>query len=199
MPDFKFDSAKGVYRFAKSGRAVPQKRIDAVVAKAADTASTNLSKLAKDYASGRISLPEWVTSSADEIKAAHRAAAMVAAGGKARMGPREWGAAGQRMRSELMYFSAFSNEVDTLELGAAFEARAASYGNAVYATHAQALAMRHEKDGTASTESNILDDGATHCEGCLEADAAGEVPLGTLTPIGARDCGSRCRCRLVYH
>ena len=198
MPDIIFDTSKGVYRFEKSRRIVPQKRIDDLVSKVADRTSIRLGKLASAYAKGDISLPAWVLESTDEIKAGHRAVSMIASGGKSRMGPREWGSAGARMRSELMYFTAFSNEVDTLELGAAFEARAASYGQAVYSTHAQGLAMRHEKDGTASTESNILDDGAAHCEGCLEADAAGEVPLGTLTPIGARDCGSRCRCRIVY-
>ena len=198
MPDFIFDTSKGVYRFAKSRRIVPQKRIDAAVAKVADNATANLKKLASAFSQGQISLPTWYLESTDQIRAAHRAVSMIAAGGKTRMAQREWGQVGGRLRSELSYFDAFSNQLGDMELGAAFEARAASYGQAVYATHAQALGKRHEKDGTAATESNELDAGAAHCDGCLEAEAAGEVPIGTLTPIGSRECGSRCRCRLVY-
>ena len=200
MPDFVFDVTEGVYRF-KGGKQVPQERIDNLVAKAADKASERLERLAKSYAKGTISHPEWVTASTDQIKAAHRAVAMIAAGGKDRMGPKQWGHVGGRLRSELAYLDRFVNLADNAaraELGDAFIARAASYGQSVYMTHADGLARRHQNDETASLEANELDDGAEHCDDCLDQTDAGEVPIGTLIPIGERSCQSRCRCRLVY-
>lgn len=46
-------------------------------------------------------------------------------------------------------------------------------------------------------EENVLGD-AEHCGGCIEETGRGRVPIGTLVPIGQRDCLSNCRCYLRY-
>lgn len=46
-------------------------------------------------------------------------------------------------------------------------------------------------------EENILGV-AEHCEGCIAETARGRVPIGTLVPIGQRDCLSNCHCRLAF-
>jgi hypothetical protein len=39
---------------------------------------------------------------------------------------------------------------------------------------------------------------AEHCQSCLDEAARGWVPIGTLIPIGQRDCLGRCRCTISY-
>lgn len=46
-------------------------------------------------------------------------------------------------------------------------------------------------------EENVLGV-AEHCGGCVAETAKGRVPIGTLVPIGERDCLHNCRCRLVF-
>lgn len=193
-----FVTSLGLYRFKKSGRIIPQARIDKLVDRVSMVAAENLRTLAKSYRKGTISTAQWVTASTDQIKAAHRAVAMVAAGGRDRMGNREWGHVGGRLRAELDYFNAFANEVEGAELTDGFVTRAASYGQAVYATHSQGLGRRHEKDGTATHEENILDHAASHCVDCPAETDKGRVLIGTLMPIGARQCQAGCRCRVEY-
>jgi hypothetical protein len=46
-------------------------------------------------------------------------------------------------------------------------------------------------------EENILGD-AEHCGGCVAETAKGKVPIGTLIPIGQRDCLANCHCHFAY-
>ncbi len=46
-------------------------------------------------------------------------------------------------------------------------------------------------------ERNILAP-AEHCGGCLEETGKGWVPIGTLVPVGSRDCLSNCLCHLEF-
>lgn len=39
---------------------------------------------------------------------------------------------------------------------------------------------------------------AEHCGGCIEETEKGWVPIGTLVPIGSRDCLSNCRCHMEF-
>lgn len=39
---------------------------------------------------------------------------------------------------------------------------------------------------------------ADHCDGCLAEAGKGWRPIGTLLPIGGRDCKARCRCHFEY-
>ena len=39
---------------------------------------------------------------------------------------------------------------------------------------------------------------AEHCQGCIDEAARGWVPIGTLVPIGQRQCLSNCACRYIF-
>lgn len=200
--EFQFLRSEGVYRYKESGRKLSDRQLYAQVEKVTSRAGNELERTARLLQSGEISVTDWAISSGELIRDLHRAVALIAGGGSSNMTPSDWGFAGSRIRSELTFFNAFVNEVEALPEGAvltdAFVARAASYQHAAYVTYSQALRRRHLRNGTATLEQNILESGAEHCEGCLAATAAGSVPIGTLTQIGARDCNSRCKCRIVY-
>lgn len=56
---------------------------------------------------------------------------------------------------------------------------------------------KHFRDGYAY-EQNFLGL-AEHCGGCVDQTARGVVPIGTLVPVGLRDCLSNCKCTVVFY
>lgn len=199
---YRFNRRTGEYRDAKTGKVVAPERISRWIVTATESAETNLKRIAASLKSGKINIAEWTIQSAAEITNMHRAVTMAAAGGKNAMTLSDWGFVGSRLRSEISYLNRFSSEIENLPEGAtltdAFIERAGSYAQSGFATYEQAVNRRVVRDGTADEEANILEPGAQHCDGCLEATAEGRVPVGTLVPIGERECGSRCRCRIDY-
>lgn len=202
MPDFQYSKSTGNYRYKSSGHAVKPETVNGWVDKLAEKTQQNLGVIAEEHRAGKINLPEWVIQTGEELKNAHRAVAIIAAGGKANMTQADWGFVGAQIRRELQYLNNFANEIENLppgsKLSSAFVSRAKSYGAAIYETYEKAKRRRITADGLADLEENVLEPGAQHCAGCLAASAAGIVPLGTLTAIGDRDCKSKCRCRIRY-
>lgn len=201
MPEFVFDKSTSQYRNKSNSRPVSDVKLFAEVEKAVNRGQKKLERIAKQHEKDKINRAEWVIQTGEEIKAMYRAVMMIGYGGKNAMGPREWGFVGSVVREQLTYLNSFANQIDNdlVKLDAAFVRRAASYAQSAYAAYAQAVGRRLQRDGIQGEEENILEAGAEHCEGCLNATAAGRVPIGTLTPIGHRDCKGRCRCRIVTY
>ncbi|MGE0131930.1 MAG: hypothetical protein AB7U82_27920 [Blastocatellales bacterium] len=202
MPDFVFSKKTGNYRYKASGHAVPPERISGWIERAAEQMERDLARHAEDLRAGRINDAEWALRSTEAIKNGHRAVAVIAGGGKANMAASDWGFLGATIRRELSYFNRFANEVEARPEGAqladAFVSRAKSYGAAIYSTFEQQQRRRVLKDGTHAFERNILEGGRQHCDGCLRETSRGKVGVGELIPVGERDCGTRCRCRIEY-
>lgn len=202
MPEFIYSKSTGNYRYKSSGNAVPPERVNGWIDRAANTMKENLGRIAQEHRDGKINLSEWVIQTGEELRNAHRAVTMVAMGGKQNMQQADWGFVGAVIRRELAYLNNFANTIENrppnTELTQAFVSRAASYGAALYETYEKAKRRRIIRETQADLEENVLEPGAEHCVGCLEATAQGTVPVGTLTAIGDRECGSKCRCRIRY-
>jgi hypothetical protein len=202
MPEFVFSKKTGLYRYKSNGHAVPQSRVSGWIDDVSKSMASNLEAIANDLREKKINDAEWALRSIEEIKNGHRAVAMIAAGGKGNMAASDWGFVGGTVRRELTYFNGFASEIDNrpadAELTDAFVSRAKSYGASIYSTYQQALRRRIGRDATAKFETNILEPGAQHCQGCLEETGRGTVAFGTLVPVGDRNCGTRCRCHIEY-
>lgn len=74
-------------------------------------------------------------------------------------------------------------------------ARAAMYGHAVWGTALNTQRQVVIDSGEMTEEINILG-GENHCEECPAESAKGWVPIGTLKPIGSRQCLVLCRCHI---
>lgn len=79
--------------------------------------------------------------------------------------------------------------------------RSQQYGNAPTRTFFNLSLVQAREDGFDEYKSVL--GAADHCKpssraGCPEEQARGFVPLGELTPIGARTCLSNCRCHYVF-
>lgn len=202
MPDFIYSKSTGNYRYKSTGNAVPPERVNGWIDRAAETLQQNLERIAREHKDGKINLSEWVIQTGEELRNAHRAVTMIAMGGKNNMTPGDWGFVGSVVRRELAYLNGFANTIENrppnTQLTEAFVSRAKSYGAAIYETYEKAKRRRIIRELQAELEENVLEPGAEHCAGCLEASAQGIVPVGTLVAVGDRDCGSKCRCRIRY-
>lgn len=203
MPEFQYSKSTGNYRYKSSGHRVEPATVNGWIDNLAEKTKENLGRIAEEHRAGKINLADWVIQTGEEIRNAHRAVAIIAAGGRDNMTPSDWGFVGSQVKRELQYLNGFANAVENRPadstLTTAFVSRAKSYGAAVYETYGKAMARRIVRQGQADTEQNELEPGAEHCADCLDATAQGRVPLGTLTPIGDRECGPKCRCRIIYY
>lgn len=194
---FSFDPTTGRYR-AANGRFVP----DAVVREALDTViqvqAGQMRTITQALIDGNLTLADWQRQSIQAIKLAHLEGLALARGGWQQLTQVDLGWVGQRLREQYGYLSAFAQQIadgtQTLGLGAL--ARAEMYAEAARATHREAQ-RRLATDRGMAEERNHLGR-ADHCGSCLTETAQGWVPLGTLVPIGARECLSRCHCSLSF-
>lgn len=75
--------------------------------------------------------------------------------------------------------------------------RAAMYGLSAYVLFTSLQELWATTSGY-THEQNVLGI-AEHCDGCIAETGKGIVPIGSLAPIGTRDCLSNCRCRILYY
>lgn len=103
---------------------------------------------------------------------------------------------------------ALDGEVGTVGSDEMVVNRAGSYATAGYPIYEHALgraATRFANDNALDMEERSFLDTSPlvkHCrsdadtDGCIEVAKAGWKPLNTLTPVGLRVCGPRCRCEI---
>lgn len=98
---------------------------------------------------------------------------------------------------QFAYLNRFVGQVEagTVKLDGRIVSRSLLYATSAWSS-AQAAA-RSLARRTWTLERNVLGP-ADHCRGCLAASAQGWVAIGTLVPVGERDCRVNCRCRYEF-
>lgn len=147
--------------------------------------------------SGAIDLAEWQRVMRDVVKETMLDAEALARGGWEQLTPADFGRVGQAVRAQYAYLDGFTADIRSgLPLDGRFLSRAAMYAKAArpffHDEQAQLLA-----DTGYTEERNVLH-AAEHCGGCVDMTALGWVPIGTLIPIGERDCLGNDRCTVRY-
>lgn len=195
---FAYDPVSDRYRDASTGRFVPERTVNAWIADFGRAAGSEMSAHTSRLVTGTLSLAEWESGMRAMVKDAHLAAAMAAHGGRQRMSQSDYGYVGSQVKEQYERLNAWARELGSgaAPLDGRAEARAALYGKAAHSTGAKMLARDRQRSG-ARRERNVLGD-AEHCSGCLAATGRGWVPLGTLPPVGSRDCRANDRCRIEY-
>ncbi len=164
----------------------------------ADLASRRMGEAAARYRAGELTAGQFQAEMMVTIKESQVAAALAAHGGRAQMDPAKWGYVGYRVREQFSYARRMIDDVlaGRQRLNGRLDARSRLYGQAARAAYENA----RRREGAASGflfERNVLH-ASESCRGCLNASAAGTVSIGTLPPIGSRQCRSSCRCTLAY-
>jgi hypothetical protein len=135
----------------------------------------------------------------EQIKLAHTASAAAARGGWAQMSQSDWGAAGRMIRDQYDYLRNFADQIASGQqlLNGNALVRADLYADAARGTFEQ-MRRRYEQQQNGMQEERRVLGEADHCEGCLAQAELGWQPIGTLDPIGAEECITRCHCTFFY-
>lgn len=197
MP-FKWDKTKGKYVNSETGRVVAWPRVKKALEQTISFSRSNVQGLSERLIKGQITLRDWQNAMAAEIKQMHIASEIVARGGLANMGPREWGRVGARIRGQYAYLENFASQI---ELGAQpmdgrLLNRAAMYSYATRGTFENQRRANAVEDGY-TQERRVLH-AKEHCDACKQLAGMGWQPINSLPAIGEADCRSNCRCTFEY-
>lgn len=141
---------------------------------------------------------DWATRMTDVVKGSALIAGAYAVGGWTLLDP-AMADIEASIHEELGYLDKFAAALTAGQIprDGRFIRRAMLYGGAGWALY-MLLRSRRARALAYHEERNVLDPGAEHCGGCMAETAKGWQPIGSLTPIGDRQCLSRCRCYLEY-
>lgn len=180
------------------GRFVSHSTVRSALDESIRNSQKRLRDLAQALREGRINLPQWQISMANELKAGHLAASAVGRGGLAQLTQADLGRAGQAIKKQYERLNTFALQIENgYPLDGRFLRRVDLYAesprSAYYIFHGLEMAQHGYE-----YEENVLGSGDS-CAGCLEETARGRVPIGELVPVGERTCLTRCKCLISYY
>lgn len=194
---FRWNVTAGRYVDAR-GRFVDRQAIRRAIDAAIDGTARKMRETSNGLRDGTVTLDEWHLQMRTHIKNTHLWNRAAARGGWAQMTQADYGAVGNAVRQQYAYVDRFAGEIaaDAQKLDGRFLRRAEMYAQAGRRTYD--VADREEQRTRGQTrERNILGD-ADHCGECVALSALGFVAIGTLKPIGSRECLTSCRCFIEY-
>lgn len=196
-PRFTYDPVAHRYR-GSSGKFLSAEQVHGYIVDYSVNLGTALRDLTQQLRQGALSVAEWQLAMAAELKAGHIAAAMAAAGGRQQMTPALWGAVGQRLREEYRFLSAFADGIASgqIPLDGRVLQRADQYGRDVRETYQRIMQRELARRGV--DEVRNIRHAQDSCQGCIDAEALGFVPLAQMTFPGTRQCRANCLCTLQH-
>lgn len=198
LPKFIWDVALGRYRYVKSGRLVSWKTIrEQMLEKSARAGRKRVRQWTQQLRDGVMSLSQWRRNMADEVKYQNLNAAAAAKGGWSQMTQSDYGRAGAAIRRQYEYLDKATMALKRgAPLDGRFFARAEMYPESSRTLFQKIRETKAVEEGMLMEQNKLGI--ADHCSGCITAERMGIVPIGSLTPIGFRDCLTRCHCWIVY-
>lgn len=195
---FVWDLERRRYRFARTGRLVLSRRVREAVDVVIRWGDWRVESATRMLLDGRLSLAEWQAAMARQIKLLHTAQAVAARGGWGSLTQTDWGYISGVLDTQLRYLERFALQIEAGEqpLTTGIISRAMQYARMSRATYEWLTGVTAREAGQ-DVEWNILGE-ADHCDDCLEQSARGPVPVGSLVPVGARQCLANCACELAY-
>jgi hypothetical protein len=186
------------YYDTETGRFVSSIKVRDALENVMDQAALNMNALSQQLIDGSISLADWQTGMMYEIKVSHAVANAAANGGWSQVTQSAWGYEGQLVKEQYQYLRNFANEIASgaQPLDGRLLVRSDLYGDAARDTYEKMRGRLMQIDGY-EEEIRDLEDGAEHCDGCLEQAGHWE-PIGMLDDIGDEECQVRCKCIKRY-
>lgn len=196
--NYAYDTKSRRYRRNDTGQYVSAKQVRNAVDQLADAESQSLRNLAQDMMDGKINFAEWQLRSMDVIKRLNVAMALAANGGIAATSASDLGYIGSLVKKQYEYFRGLVSDIRTgkQQLDGTLLARMGLYGQAGRSVY-ENMRQRAAKAAGCTEEKSLLGV-ADHCGGCLSAASASWSPIGSLVPIGSRECLANCHCSFQY-
>lgn len=195
---FSWDPQASRYR-GPGGRFLSRTQVVGALNDTLDRTRKKLNEVARQLQAGQISLTSWQRQTRGLVKSIHLYSAAAARGGWDQLGPADFGRLGARIKAQYRYLDRFARQLasgDVDYLGDGFLNRVDLYGQAGRATFM--LEERADRKAKGYTEERSILNAADHCLDCLSEAAAGWSPIGSLIPIGSRQCRANCRCDFDY-
>lgn len=157
----------------------------------------NIVQLAKSLQRSKITLAQWQEEMRITTKSIHLYSAALGRGGFEQMSASDWGRIGPTIRNQYKYIDRFALQIENgYTLDGRFLRRVELYAQSGRVTYHVQDGRMH-KDNGYEEERSILH-AADHCDECVGEADAGWQPIGTMIPIGERQCLSRCACSVEY-
>lgn len=180
--------------YIRNKRPVPESQIRQTVQEAITSGKRTVAGLTASLIDKGIDSAEWASRMREEVRAAHRAAAMIANGG--RLTPSAAGKLGAALREQYKYLDRLINDIYNGDVtpGPRLGARAQLYIQAAYNTYNNAVVAREIRAGV--KRGKWVMSVVEHCAGCLAQAKKGVQPLTAFPPIGSQTCLVNCRCHI---
>lgn len=186
------------YRDKRNGRFISKETVANFIDIELDRGFTQLDRALEQVIDGGLGLDEFQVLMFTQIRNLHIQMYAIGAGGRNAIDQRGWGAVGVLIREQYRYARGFLEEINQGNLSERqIRARLGMYANAVWTAFHRGLEESATQAGF--TEEKRVRRAGDSCKDCIEYEAMGWQPLGTLPlPGKASICLSNCRCTKIY-
>lgn len=197
-PGYGWNETAGRYVDLSTGRFVSQSQIRTALDRTLDEAAQAIVDVTRALREGWISLADWQTQMAQDIKIIHLASGALAQGGWAQLTAQDFGRIGYELRQQYVYLRNFAYQIETgaQRLDGTLEYRARLYAQAGRGTYEE-LRRREMALREMTQERRVLGI-ADHCDDCVAYAGEGWQPIGSLPRIGDSQCVTNCHCTFDY-
>ena len=197
VPEFRWNSKARRY-ISPNGKFVKAERIrgalDAFITGTVDS----IEVLSNRLVAGEITLAQWHSEMLLHVKNVNLAGGALESGGWYNLTSSDFGKMGNKIKGEYRFLQNFAEEIESGKqpLNGKLVNRAKLYGEQGRVTYYDFCTDAAKRDGFVEERSFLTP--SESCEGCKGEASRGWVRLGTLIPIGDRDCLSNCNCFMQY-
>lgn len=198
MAVYQWDTVAARFRDPLTGRYVGRDKVRGVLDDLVLRSQARITTASDALRTGNSTVAEWQATMREEIKRTHLQSEALLRGGWKQMTPADYGRVGARVKEQYRYLDNFTKELEQGKqiTDGGFMARARMYA-------ASARVGFHDELGKMllgigyTEERNVLHP-AEHCAECVDMSALGWVPIGTVVPIGSRQCLGNDKCSMKY-
>lgn len=195
---YQYDNSTARWRSSSTGRFVSNSTVVAEMRVHQTATFDALESLTQDLYAGRITVPQWQVSIAQELKDAHLAQAMYGAGGRANMTPAKWGRVGGNLANEYRFLTNFADEMLNGNVSEAQAlARIRQYGIATQQSYWNEYADNNEFVRWTLNPGESCGDCVGLASGGIDGNGlylSSDLP--TVPGAGATQCRGNCNCTL---
>lgn len=197
IDEYVWDTDKRRYIDPK-GKVVTLQQQRKIAVSVVDKAGLEMTEIATAYTKGSASFADFAVLMRETVKNVHSSTTQMAYGGKSQMGNREQGRLGQIIKEQNKFLAGFMQDVEAGRLSNdQIISRAEMYGDAGYSSYESSVSDRESEAGM-TEERSFLEPEADHCEECFDEASKDWSPIGSLVPVGERQCLVRCQCSFEY-
>lgn len=186
----------GLGVFLVNGRPVDPAVVEAQLQRVLDGLEEETRTLSADVTKP---VDDWARGMVDIVKATALIGSAFALGGWVRLSLPVIGDIAAGIRSELGYLDKFARDVAAglVRRDGRFVRRSQLYAQAGWQVYGAWRGYQARRRGY-TEERSVLDPSAEHCSACVDESGKGWQPIGTLVPVGNRQCRGSCRCTMIY-